>query len=439
MFKQSISDLLFHPAEVSTGGTLTPMSKEDLFDQLMKDDEPEVIDLNDPNTKTKEEKEDEKDNEKEEKEVEVKDDEEKDDEEKEEVDELKELEEELKEPSEDKLELMTPARRADILKKHPNIFKDFPYLETAYYRDQKFTELFPTIKEAEQAVETLRSFEELQNKLQSGDFETTFKELEKDEQAFGKFVDNYLPVLAKVNPNAYHHVLGNVFKDTVQEMLESANSSNNDSLKNAAVILHQFIFGNTKFVKKQPFIAQNSQSVEKKQADDELAKRERAFNERQFNIAQKTISSKVDNAIKATIEQHMDPKGEMTDYIKNTAIEKALNQVGDLIGQDTRFKQLLDKLWENAAKKDFASTEMDKIKSACISKARTLLPSVIKMARRDALKGMGKRVREEEEKQETDTTTKRESAPPQNRGNRSGDKSGPRSDESSLDYLMRDV
>src|SRR6187399_1594582 len=68
-------------------------------------------------------------------------------------DELKEIEEELDGPKEEDLELMTPVRRREILAKYPKLFKDFPYLEKAYYREQQFTEVYPTIQDARAAHE----------------------------------------------------------------------------------------------------------------------------------------------------------------------------------------------------------------------------------------------------------------------------------------------
>src|SRR6188508_1980225 len=71
----------------------------------------------------------------------------------EEDDELKEIEEELAGPKEEDLELTTPVRRKEILAKYPKLFKDFPYLEKAYYREQQFTEINPTIEDARVASE----------------------------------------------------------------------------------------------------------------------------------------------------------------------------------------------------------------------------------------------------------------------------------------------
>src|SRR5256885_489210 len=86
------------------------------------------------------------------------DDEEQDDEE-EEVDE---------EPEE--LNLVTPVRRKEILAKYPNVFKDFPYLEQAYYREQKYTEIFPTIDDASEALDKAGTLDRFETDLMQGDF-----------------------------------------------------------------------------------------------------------------------------------------------------------------------------------------------------------------------------------------------------------------------------
>ena len=86
----------------------------------------------------------------------------------EEVDELKEMEEELEGPSEEDMELMTPVRRKEILAKYPQLFKDFPYLEKAYYRDQQFTEVFPTIQDAKIAVEKATILDRFEQQVVNG-------------------------------------------------------------------------------------------------------------------------------------------------------------------------------------------------------------------------------------------------------------------------------
>lgn len=413
----------------------------DILSELMKDDEtPEVIDLDDkkPEVKDKEEDKEEKDDDDKgkEKEKEEDDEEDNDDEEEKEVDELEELEKELEGPDEKQLELMTPARRKDILTKYPKLFKDFPYLETAYYRDQKFTEVFPTIKEAEEASTTVKSFNDLQAKLKTGDIESVVTDIAKDQKAFYKLVDNYLPTLSKVSPDAYHHIVGNLMKYTIREMVGEATNSQNEELRKAATTLHTFIFGNTKWT--PPTNLSGNDKPEDNKAESDLQQREREFAERKFNNAQGEIASRVDNAIKATIDQHIDPNKQMTSFVKDAAVEKAMRNVEKLISADTRFRTLLDRLWQNAADKDFAKSEMEKIKSACISKARTLLPTVIKSARQEALKGLHRTRQEKEDEKNTDTTSSKDTP----RSRRSADKGSISKDKyagmSTMEAMMAD-
>ena len=434
--------LLFGPADVPTGDSLHPMSAGDILSELMSDDDG-PIDLEPKKPEVKAGDKDDKDDTDNKKKSDVKDDkDEKDNDEDDDdtEDELEELERELQGPSDEQLELMTPARRKDILKEFPQLFKKFPYLETAYYRDQKFTEVFPTIKDAEAALESVKSYNELTSKLKTGDIEGVIADIKKDEKSFNKMVDNYMPTLMKVSPEAYHHIVGNLVKYTVREMFQEANNKNNDSLKNAATILHDFVFGTTKWT--PPTNLSQEQSPADSKGVSDLEKREREFNERRFTTAQNDISTRVDNSIKATIEQHMDPNNHMTPFIKNAATEKALKQVEDLLGKDTRFKSLLDRLWQNAAEKDFAKPEMDKIKSACISKARTLLPSVIKAARLEALKGLGRRSKNNDEDDDSkddtvDEPKKRDSDSPRSKSDK-GSKNTVPEGMSSLDFLMQD-
>lgn len=296
-------------AEGPLGNTGGSMGSMDILSELMKEDEPELIDLDDKKTEKevkddKDDKKDDKTTEKPEKEVDDEDeddtDEEEAEEDSEEVDELEELEKELEGPDDKQLELMTPARRKDILKAYPDLFKKFPYLETAYYRDQKFTEVFSTIKEAEEAANQLNEYKTLTSKLKTGDIEQVITDIKKDEKSFNKMVDNYLPTLAKVAPDAYHHIIGNLIRYTVKDMIGEANTKNNDSLKNAATILHEFMFGTTKWT--PPGNLSQETKPEDNKAESDLAKREREFAERKFNSAQVEIGTKVDNSITNLID-----------------------------------------------------------------------------------------------------------------------------------------
>ncbi len=380
--------LLFLPPD-DKGAAPAPSSgsttKEDIVELLGEDDDKEEsLELEDKPVKEKvkeEPKEEEPDEEDETKE---------DDEE----DELKELEEELEGPSEEQLELVTPVRRREILKKYPNLFKEFPYLEKAYYREQQFTEILPTIDDAKEAVEKATTLDNFEKDLMNGNTETILKTLhDRDRKGFNKLVDNYMSTLARVDDRAYHHVLGNTIKHTIVAMVQEANRSNNDALKAAAQILNQFTFGSSDF---QPPTNLSNDRPEEDDREKEIKQKTQDFARQQFESTRTNLNTKISNVIKSTISSNIDPRKGMSDYVKSNAERDAREQLIELMGKDQRLTIVLDKLWKNAFDKNFSEDSVAQIKSAYLSKAKTLLPSVLKMARIKALKGTGKRVSDDD-------------------------------------------
>jgi len=424
---------LFAPTDTSSesGGAKTgSVSNQDTYDFLksLDTEEPEEsIDLATPKKVEKEEKEvpPEETDEEPEKDKEKEDTDGTDDDD----DELKALEEELDEPSEEQLELTTPVRRREILKKYPELFKDFPYLERAYYREQQFTEVFPTIDDAKDASEKSKVLDAFEADLGKGDIEKVLQTVkESDQNAFHTIIDNYMTTLAVVDEKAYHHVLGNVIKTTIQQMVREARANNNDSLQEAAHLLNQFVFGSSTWTAPTTL----SKPKADNSGEEKLREREREITMREFTRARDGLNTKVNNSLRSTIDQHIDPRESMTSYIKGHAVTDAMDNLRKLIDGDTRFKSLLDKLWQNAHRENFSDDSIGKIRSAYVSKAKTLLPSVIKKARIDALKGMGKRVKEDKET-ETDTNTETRTERPKERPKRDSAPQRPRGQQTDSD------
>lgn len=444
MFRHNLFQLLFAAPDSTSGSTgvadKPEMSKDDILDYLNQDDETEIIDLDkdkkdDKKTKEDKVKDDKKSDEDDEEDK-------KDDEDEEESDELKDLEDELEEPDEEKLELSTPTSRREILKKYPKLFKDFPYLESAYYREQEYTKIYPTIKDARESSEKAQTLDNFEHDLVDGNTEDILVAVKKNSpKAFDKIVDNYLTTLSKVDQKAYHHVLGNTIKHTILSMLEEARSSSNESLQEAAQILNQFVFGSSKFT--HPTKLSSDEKAEDNTEKNKIEEREKAFARREFEKTNSELSTRVNKAYKSTIEAKIDPKDSMSEYVKKTATREALEELESLIGKDTRFKVLVDKLWERAFKEDFSEDSIKRIRSAFISKAQTLLPSVISKARNAALKGMGKRVEKDdddskESKNGNESSRKKDSNKGEESHRRKDSGKGVPDGMSTYDYLMSD-
>src|SRR5665213_676145 len=282
-----LNKFFLYPPDAVSGGSIpdTKMSKEDVIQYLGEDDEPEdkPIDLKDRIEKATKGKE-----KPEEDELETSDESSEDDEELE----IKDLDEELEGPSEEQLELVTPVRRAEILKKYPQVFKDFPYLENAYSREQQYTEIFPNLDEAKEAVSSKETLDHFENDLLKGDTEKILASVKTSNlKAFNKLVDNYLPTLAKVDPPAYHHVIGNVISHTIREMVKESRTSKDEALEAAAQILNRFVYGKSDSVS---YTNLSNDEVDQPDARvSELEQREQAILERDFTRSRDDLNTRV--------------------------------------------------------------------------------------------------------------------------------------------------
>jgi len=361
--------------------TITPESTDEgkeTFELLNEEEPEETLDLTDTPKKSGDSGADETDRQ--------------GDDDEEEPDELKEIEEELEGPKEEDLELMTPVRRREILAKYPKLFKDFPYLEKAYYRDQQFTEILPTIQDAKVAVHKAQILDNVDRDLSNGDIRSVLAAAKNDGngEAFLRIADNYLPALRAVDQQAYYHVLGNVIKDTIITMVREGRALGEQGapLQAAANVLNQFVFGSQNFTPPRTLARQPQPDEINRQQQIQYEDQQRIMGA--FESTRETLQTKADNVLKATIDQHIDPNQSMTDYVRGHATQEAHAMLEDLLSRDTRFRGLIDRLWEKAFQQGFDKESSDRIKSAYLSKAKTLLPSVIKKARQNALKGLGR-------------------------------------------------
>lgn len=401
MFLSKLNYLFDTPDDGAGKGDL---GKESIITLLGEDDDvddKETLDLKDDKKGKGKDEKDEKDD------KEGEDEDNKENDEEEEKDELDELEEELGEIDPEKLELMAPVRRKEILTKYPKLFKDFPYLEKAYYREQQFTEILSTIDDAKEAVAKSNVLDQFQTDLGKGDLEKALKVVKgSGEEAFNNLVDNYLPNLHKIDKEAYGHVIGNVLKSAIGQMNDVANETRDETIKNdlieAAKILNKFAFGTEKVV--PPSNLSKAKSDEKDPNEEANLLKAQHMQER-FEESRDNVNNKISNVLKSTIEANIDPKESMTDYVRKNASRECKENVEEILGGDKRLNLILDRLWQAAAQDGFSKASVDKVKSAYLSRAKTLLPEVIKKARNEALKGLGKRV-EKEDNEEGSTSKK---------------------------------
>lgn len=334
----------------------------------------------------------------------------------------------------DDIDIEAPPRKKEILKEYPELFKKFPFLEKLMYRDREYTELFGSFDDAKEVAEKSETFNAFESQLLSGNTEEVLRSVkDADEKAFKLIVDDYLPTLAKVDKEAYFHVVGNLNRRLIIEMVQEANDTNNEDLKQAALLVNQFIFGSSKFTPPARLVEKKSETEENEVEQERLS-----FTRERFESSRDDLQTQVDNTLRSTISSYIDPRNTMSSYVKKNAVNDAMKILTASIASDGSVIKNLDKLWRSAFDSKFSKDSLGKIKSFYLSKAKGNLKNAILKARAEALKDARPRDnREKEELEEVEETSRKRTIAP-GRPSQSKGKNDIRKGESVTDFFMRD-
>lgn len=268
-----------------------------------------------------------------------------------------------------------------ITKKYPTILKDFPQLKPIFYREQQYSEVFPTVKDAREAVEKVRSYDNFENSLLSGDISAVLNSVkEADKEAFDSITDHFLNTLGKVDSEARLKIIGRVAKDIAVSMAQNGD----ENMKLAAQYMHKYLFNDAN-------ITGYKLNPPKSDAKDEKAtlldKREQEFVQSQLDTHVGDVSTRVENLLTKSIEEVIDSKNQMTPYVKSKAIKDIIASLDDELKADSRWTAALNQAWIDAGRNGFNRAKLDKIRNSCLHKAKGMLPAIMRRVKAEALKG----------------------------------------------------
>lgn len=319
----------------------------------------------------------------------------------------------LKEEDEDKKEklnlketdVIAPPKKKDILSKYPKFFEEFPFFDKMMFRDRAYTELFGSFDEAKEVADKVERLNEFEGQLLNGDMKDVLSTIkDTDPKAFDKIVDTFLKQLQQVDKEAYNDVTDNYAKLIVHGMASEAKRKNDKELDAAAKKLYEFLFDTDQWVDLKV------RAPETKSSEQEKLEREKEeFLNQRFTVARDGLTVKVDNILKATINEYIDPRNQMSAYEKRNAVSEALDRIHSKVAGDQVFRSQLNRLWKDSASNNFNENTLTRIKKSYLGRANSdkLISSVIKEIRfevlKDKLSSSGK------EKEEETSTSERQS------------------------------
>lgn len=247
------------------------------------------------------------------------------------------------------------------------ILKDIPGLKHTIFREQRFTELYPTVEEAEEAKEGYQVFQQFQDDIASGNSEKMLAALEQlGKENLQGFVGNFLPTLEKQSKDLYLETLYPEFK----KLFRAAKRSNDENLRNAADHFHNYVFGDVEFGKEVGITPKKADEKE-----DKISQREREFEERQLKSFSKDIEFNAVGRAKRIIGKAFEGSG-LSPLLQKSLTEEIYKRVDTEVIKDIRHMGNMSNLWKRARANGFTSESKDSIVNAYLSRAKLLIPKM---------------------------------------------------------------
>lgn len=295
----------------------------------------------------------------------------------------KEEEETEEEGTEDE-EVENDSLYQQLKKRDAKLLKEIPELRSVIFREQKFTEIFPSIEDAQSAREAADIFASYEKDLMAGDSTGILETLEKtDKKSLEAFVANFIPNVEKQNKQLYLEMLYPEFK----KMLRAATKSKDARLVTSAENLNWFIFGDTDVEADAGL-----KPTKRDEKDDALSKREKEFESR--------ITATFENDVITTIEKRFRnivgsafKDSDVSPLLQKSLIKEIMERVDSAITKDTRHMGNVKNLWDKARKAGFTTDWKDSIQNAYLSRAKVLIPKIRQQVLSEA-KLSGKAIKE---------------------------------------------
>lgn len=269
----------------------------------------------------------------------------------------------------------------EIKAKYPEFFKDFPALKEAFFREAEFTKFFPTIDDAKEAFEDNEAFNGLRESVLSGDANTLLEAIEKaGKTELSHFTHSFLPSLFKRDQRLYNEVVTPLFESLIRHVFSDGNRNNNEDLKNAATAISKYLWGTSG-------VAEGKERVSKvPEAPKEDAQKKRE-NEERFNTVYVDVLTKMHKAATQIIMKDLDPEEVFTPSMRRLLAKDILERVGKQLEADEGHLSVMRARWKRASIDGFTDASKEKIITAYLSRAKSVIPSIREKVRTKALGG----------------------------------------------------
>lgn len=274
----------------------------------------------------------------------------------------------------------------DVKAKYPKIFQEFPGLKQTLLREQKYTEVFPTLEHAEVASKKAETFDSFDQDIMSGSPDLLLTQLYNQAQPiFEEFTGRFLDKVKSVDGKQYNRIVAPIIGELIKSVYAHGIQEKNEDIQNSAQYFAKILFNraveNIK-VEKPYQEDKNRPNPEKQQFENDR----REFAQKRFESSLEDINDITAKPLEADILKTIDPKDERSDLVNKQLAGEIMNRLYSNLNADTRFMATIKGLWQKAERANYSKEWMNRISSTWTARARTVVKGIRAQVLQDASK-----------------------------------------------------
>lgn len=274
----------------------------------------------------------------------------------------------------------------EITKKYPTLFKDFPHLRHAFFHAKEYRELFPTVEDAKEAIDSLENFKSLEESLGRGELEDIVNTLESLKGLGDDVVPNlalsFLSSIKKIDQDLYYKVITPELVNFTRSMFNAGLRNENDNLKNAALVAAKHFFDDPKVASGEKDIKLPERETKK---DDKLELDRQNFKRERYTVFYNDVVGDADTQLSEIVLDGLDPKSNMSEGMKELVVEKVLKEISKTLSSNSAHTARMNSLWKKANDNNFSSPYKSKIITAYLEAAKEVMPRIRSKIRANVL------------------------------------------------------
>jgi hypothetical protein len=272
-----------------------------------------------------------------------------------------------------------------IKEKYPQFFKDFPDLKHAFFREQQFTEIFPTVEDAKRAADSELAYEELRTAVIDGDAEKFITELTSEsKEGLEAFAKNFFPSLQKENKDLYFDTVAPVVQGFIKRVYGHGAREKDNNVQNAAKIVHKLLFGGdySDIEKDVPEVLTRGA---KDREPDKVDKDKESYFAQKYQGLYREVTDSCYNSLDAEIGKGLEDLKKTRPGLHKIIAKDIRERVLSDMDKDKTYLGRMQSLWAREKRAGFNGQLKSSFNTTFLAKAKALVPKYRSEVRREVL------------------------------------------------------